>query len=214
MMRKYRKSFFGASAIIVGVAIFAFVIIIILAFFLSFKYQITLVIREQYLWNKVQEVPLDLFSMDIDGESFVSRMNKVYHGFDDKDALRDAVDNFVTKQLFYSLEEENYFLEANVKVGGMRITKPIGCRVIDGHCNIFGCDCLCSDNCGDESGEYIGFASRHTSCDVEFDLSNCITELPKGAFYRSILYPFPLTFDGTDVFVDELFQEIIEVERG
>lgn len=208
---KYRKSLFGSTAIVVSVAMYLFVIVVVLVFFHVFKFQITKTILDLYNWNKVQEIPLDLLSVDIDDESLVSRVNKVYHGKLDENELKDWMDETISKQLFYFFGETKYPLTTVIHVGDIEITKYLkgcGCYISDGNIwETYTCTAECpraGEVCWKETIATMGqkpTAKDHNWC---MDVDK-VTELQYSA-----KFPFPLTFDGTDKLVDELSYEIIE----
>ena len=215
MKRKYNKSIFGATAIVVSIAVFIFVIVIVLSFFYFFKFQIGLVIRELYLWNKFQEMPLSLLSMDMDDESFVIRMNKVYYfGTDEeKEEFKNKIDGIVKEQIFPVGVTP---ATAEIMIAGIAITEEIpctlivpGCEIVTGICSSGVCDCHCGDECplpfaGKYLGSVVGFVA---TCRRTYDICECVSgDVPK---IYSARFPFPLTFDGTK-FTDELSYEIIE----
>jgi hypothetical protein len=213
MIKKYRKSFFGATAIVVGVAAFVFVIAIVVTFFFAFKYQIRFVIQDQYLWNKFQEVPLNLFSMSIDGESFVCRMNKIYHKLGDDSQLKEELDKTITKQLFYFFEGTGYSYRATIYITGMEITKSFeGCSVTSTFIPGFGeapnvFVCKCSSKCALPEGYEVG---QFTDIDECYTLIESCTLSEKKVY--SAKYPFPISFKGNGELVDELSYNIIEVD--
>ena len=152
------KSFAGATAIVVAIVINIFVIAIILTFFYAFKYQISLVILEQYLWNKYQDVPLSLLATDIEGESFVVRANRVYYGFLDAGQFRTDVNEIVKNQVSPTGPAP---ATVDVKIAGIKFTGEIscdfeieGCYIEDDN-QLFKHVCSCSESCP-ASGKYLG----------------------------------------------------------
>jgi len=207
MTGKYRKSIFGVTAIMVSIAIFLFVIVTVLSFFYFFKFQITLVIKDQYLWNKIQEVPLDLLSMNLDGERFVCRINKVYYlgGDEEKKQLREQIEGNISKQLFYFLEGAQYPLKAVIYIGEIKITKYLeGCELLEEYQGSGWWKFYCSDDCGENAGKGILVQSYALKPSLGFCLY--MTETP---IEYSAKYPFPLTFNGIDKFVDELSYDAV-----
>ncbi len=214
MTRKYRKSFYGVTTIIVSLAIFLFVIVVVLSFFYFFKYQITLVMRDVYIWNKVQEVPLSLLSMDINDESFVSRMNKVYYLGDDGEEkkLINEVDYIVSNQLSLESRRPYTFL---ISVCGISLNKEISEA---GECKCLKCgggSCFgglwyeCSDGCGANKGKDCCHKTPFGDCkEGGGDVNLCFST--KTTY--SAGFPFPLTFNGTDNFIDSISYKIVEME--
>ena len=113
----------GGIGVAILVAVIAVAIVFggILYFFFVFKAHATLVARDEYIWNKVQELPLSLLSMDVGEESFVSRMNKVYYELADKDLLKDETSDVISKQLFYWLEGPEYPFEFVIILAQTRV---------------------------------------------------------------------------------------------
>jgi len=191
----------GIVAILLGAGI---AIASVLIFFYVFKVDIELQMREHFIWNKVQEVPLDLLSMDVDGEPFVVYANKVYYGLiKDKNQFRISVHDKINNQIFYFFEEvgEEHPFSYEIYIFDVLIDeKPAwfdpggcGCTEIEG-----GLVYLCNDECGAKAGEFCGF-------DVGFD-SLCFDTVEK---YQAE-YPVPLTFDGTNDLVDKIFYKVVE----
>ena len=214
MKREYRKSIFGVTPIVVSIAIYLFVIVTVLAFFYYFKYQITLVMRDQYSWNKFQEVPLNLLSVDIGDESFVSRMNKVYYfgDGDEKEQLKNEVDNIIKKQIFPVGVAP---ASAEIMIGDIEITHKTpstlivpGCEIVTGLCSAGVCDCICGNECP-LAGKYLGSVLGGHKCKL-LDVYQCLSgEIPK---IYSAMFPFPLVFNGKDEFVDVISYNVIQTE--
>jgi len=210
-MTKYRKSF-GGVAIVVSIAMFLFVIVIVVSFFYFFKFQITLYMGDVYIWNRVQEVPLDLLSMDVDRELFVINGNKVYYGFLDREEFRDKIQNNINDQLFYFTGTENRPFGYSIWAFGMKIDEePVG---FEGAA----CGCTedrpytsnaynCNDNCAPHKrGEYCGWWSGIPGFNDYRDDTVCFDTIET---YQAE-YPIPLTFNGTDKLVDEIRYKVVE----
>ncbi len=174
--------------------------------------------REGYFWNKLQEVPLGLFSMGLDGELFVYKMNKVYYlGTDEeKEQLRDEIDYILEKQVFNYSKGMEYPLDGVITVDGIVITKYLeGCKIEERDCQDFGdttrCHCYCSSGCGKNKDKRLtGFIKiKQGECNTTYDIRECIYIIGTQVKY-SAKFPFPLTFSGTDKFVDELSYDAIE----
>jgi hypothetical protein len=188
----------------------AMAIAAILIFFLIFKVNVDLQLREQFIWNKVQEVPMDLLSMSLDGESFISRMNKVHYLGDDEEEkqLRDQIDDIISNQLFYYFEGTEYPFTASINIGEISITKYLeGCYCKKTLCYAGVCDYECCDKCPEETKgkdcRAAGIRGLRTP-----DNSKCLPYDIRVEY--SAKYPFPLTFNGTDKFTDELSYKAIE----
>lgn len=197
------KGFIEAAivATVVGVSI---AIVSVLIFFYFFKVRVDLQMREQYIWNKVQELPLDLFSANISGESFVSRMNKVYYGFESKNSL-SVVKDIVNRQLFYFYSSIPQTMGYTVSVKDITISQ----------CPSPNCKCnptviaptliwyYCSNQCP-KAGEdctietYVGPMPEESKC---FYI---------GRINYHGTYPFPLSFNGTANFVDFMSYDAVE----
>lgn len=220
VMRKYRKSQFGVDAIIVGVAIFVFVIVITLTFFYFFKYHITLVIRDQYIWNKVQEVPLSLFSTDIDGESFINKANKAYYGFNDKGEFMGLIKNIINSTIFYDYNVEYRPFAYSVNIFGTTVSEGYvtpsgGCKcdkIIAYGSNIYYYGC--SDGCAvDKQGRPCGEKKDATwddrsSWDTRDDML-CYETNKENTIYE-VSYPVPLTFNGTNKLIGNISYKVAE----
>lgn len=197
------------TGIVLGVAI---AIASVLIFFYVFKVHVEIQIREQYVWNKVQEMPLDLLSMDIEGEPFVSRMNKVYYEFIDKDSFKTEVNDKTLRQIFYHFETPEYPFEYFITIGNMTLTGSKDCSC-DGpwYAYLTG-DFECNIHCGGSiPGRPCG---RFLSLNAPFwypDNSLCFGKTKK--VYRG-MYPFPLTFDGTANFTNVISYEVIQIIEG
>ncbi len=213
MMKKYRKSLWPVTGIMVTIGALLFVIVIVLVFFYFFKFHITLTMMEQYVWNKVQEVPLSLLSMDIGDESFVSRMNKVYYlgDSDEKEELKNEVDDIVTKQLLLGAFTRRPYTFL-ISVCGISLNKEV---IEAGDCE---CERLggipggpfyeCSAGCGPNEGKDCCVRTIAGDCKAEEgDVTLCFStkKIYSGGF------PFPLTFN-TINFVDSISYEIVQFE--
>jgi hypothetical protein len=203
------KGFF--EGVIMMFVIYLFAVAIVVVFFYFFKYHITITMLDEYKWSKVQEVPLDLLSIDLNGESFVSKMNKVYYGFYDSSKLRDETKEYVYNQFFYSLGGNPKGIIFSVDIGNLNIVSAKSpCTCNDNR--LFGTALqhnryLCSDNCVDVTGKSLGGRSCET-WDTWGRLRGDIKKCVYSESYYSAGFPFPLTFNGTENFIDSLNYEI------
>jgi hypothetical protein len=196
---------------------------IVFIFFHFFKYHIIKTVLDEYRWNKIQEIPLALFSMDMDGESFVSRVNRVYYlgSNNEKNQLKEKIDDTISNQLFYYFEETEYPFRVMIKVDGIEvITKYVeACEIEERDCTTKSppvppgkeCHCYCSAECPSYSANKKLTTSKvdEGRCTIHYDISDCVVRKP---VVYSAKFPFPLTFDGTDKFVDELSYKIEETQ--
>jgi len=210
MTKKHRKSISFLTGIIAMIGAYLFVIIIVLIFFYFFKFHVTVVIQEQYLWNKLQEVPMSLLSMSLDDESFVSRMNRVFYGFDEEEWLRDRIDDIILKQVFYLYGEiTEYPLTFVISINGIQITEHlVGCHVYGKDVGPLLDECYCSDECGTNAGKYLG---DHLNCEWAYSVDLCLYTTGTRVEY-SAEFPFPLAFNGTDNFIGVISYEVIETK--
>jgi len=206
-MKKTNKGIF--ASMIITLAMYVFVIAVVLLFFYFFKYHITMQMWDEYRWNKVQEIPLSLLSMDIDGEPFVARVNKAYYGSLDKklDEL-NKIDDIISEQL---LSQEGYIFNAVINITGMRIqasSEGCGCN----NCLSSGGSkqCWCSGGCIREGKDcYVGTAGSNPP-DSSHNWCRGLTPII-GTRYYSAKFPFPLTFNGTDDFTTEISYDVVEI---
>jgi len=207
-------------SMIILLVIYLFACAIVFVFFYFFKFHVITTILDEYRWNKIQEVPLSLLSADLDGESFVYRVNKVHYlGSDaEKNQLKDKINDFLTEQLFHYFPGTEYPFRVIIKVDGIEaITKYLtGCRVVEGSCasetDEFGvsvtmCHCYCSADCGYNKNKCLTYYKVKQGECWSYSVSGCIS---REAVVYSAKYPFPLTFNGTDKFIDELSYEVEE----
>jgi hypothetical protein len=161
---------------------------------------------DEYRWNKVQEVPLDLLSMDIDRESFISKMNKVFYKKLDEDQLKNKIDKIISDQLFYLTGGVQRPFDISINIGGIKITKELpGCTVYEDPMQEGVWTCRCSANCAKPEGTDVGSFDKSGQCAPLINL--CISSVSS---VYSAKFPFPLTFNGTDKFVDELSYNVVE----
>jgi len=102
--------------------IYLFAVGLVVVFFYFFKFHISITIIDEYRWNKVQEVPLSLLSMDVEGESFVTKVNKIYYKFEPEDKL-DEVKEMVNKQLYFVFGDEPPNMGYILTIGEITVTQ-------------------------------------------------------------------------------------------
>ena len=193
----------GIIAIVLGAGI---AIASVLIFFYVFKVSIDLQMREHYIWNKVQELPLNLFSMDLDDGSFVSKMNKVYYGYETKEELQ-KVEKILNEQLYYTFSEKPEHMGYIVSVDTITLSKfPLitECGCIPDIDN-FG-TWICKDKCT---------ISRAGKSCTRYDIQGTPVQAPElcfefGRIQYSGEFPFPLTFSGTDEFTVTMSYNALE----
>lgn len=201
MLNKHRKGFVISSAI-VSLALYTFVVLLVLIFFTQFKYHVSLEIKDEYRWNKVQVVPMNLLTIDVGNESFVSRMNKAHYGFADETQLLDETHDMLNKQLYYGLTPGTYPFGYVISISNKTIseTQFSGCK-----CKLVNLRWRCSNDCA--------FSKKGNLCE-KWVLGNRLPAPEKcfevGTVYYKASYPFPLTFNGTDKFIDIMSYEIVE----
>jgi hypothetical protein len=202
-----RKGFIEMG-IIASVLCVAIAIASVLIFFYFFNVNVELQMREQYIWNKVQDVPMDLLSVDVDGESFVYKVNKVHYKQADETQLKNRMGEIINKQLFYFFGGATSSLTAVIRIEDIVITSSntyIGdCKIEQrGSCE-FGRKYYCSADCIDHPDEYLG-------CYL-FPMRPSIEECLTAVIDRySSTFPLPLVFNGTDQFIVTLSYEITEL---
>jgi hypothetical protein len=194
------------------VAIYVVVFASILIFFQTFKYHVWKVLVEEYMWNRVQDEPLSILSMDIDGQPVVMQMNKFLF----KQYPQDLIDKLrgnISYQIFGSTDPSpnlNFGYRINISdmvISGKAANPDCGCTKV-GQEFEGGTGYVCNDNCaqnmrGNDCGliVYYFFGKKDTR-----DSTKCFN-----AFARyNMIYPFPLSFNGTWNFITNLTYEIEE----
>ncbi len=190
--------------------------IIFVVFFYFFKFHVTTTILDEYRWNKVQELPLSMLSIDLKGESFISRLNKVHHlqSSNEKDALQKDLEDTIQKQMFQAFTAQQYPFKARIKIGQIEITTQFveSCDIEEYDCVTEGfpavtkCDCKCSADCGVNANKKLT-STKIENCYFYYELDDCIIRKP---VVYTAKFPVPLFFNGTDNFVEELYYQIEE----
>jgi len=204
-----KKGDFGVGLLIVVIGLI-FVLGGVLYFFYVFKAHAALEARDEYIWNKVEEVPLDLLSMNIENESFVSRINKIYYGFIDMESTRIKLRDIIHKQLFYSYTTTLYPYEYFITIGGLSFTGQTGCTCNGQMFAHFTGAWTCSGGCGlykDENCAKVWFYIPPSQPIYVPDSSKCFGKTE--AIYNAA-YPFPLTFNGTNNLITIISYEVAE----
>ena len=210
-MLNSKKGDFGVGLLIVVIGLI-FVLGGVLYFFYVFKAHATLEARDEYLWNKFQEMPLNLLSMDIENESFVSRMNKIYYGFIDVESTRIKLRDIIHKQLFYFYTTTEYPYEYFITIGDLSLAEKTVCYCKGGYFAHFNGDWTCHGSCGpihtDESCARVWAYIPPFAMPIYVpDNSKCIGDVT--TFYTAV-YPFPLAFNGTNYFITPISYEVTE----
>jgi len=196
MLRKNEKGIGLSATLIIGFAIYTLIILLVVIFFLLFQYNVELEIRDEYLWNKVQDVPLNLLSLTFDREPFVSKMNKFYYGFLTEDEKNDFIDEtrtIITDQLFYLYTgcPPDCPIGYVIRISDILIsqTKTVGCQCKRVHAT----RCECSGECPN--------AGKSCGVEVKWGPFTKVVE-DDGKCYKGIEFgaefPFPLAFNGTN----------------
>jgi len=192
---------------IIMVAIYIFAVLVVVIFFYFFKYNISIIILDEYRWNKVQEVPLSLLSMDVDGESFISKVNKAYYNIlSDEEKKQFQTDSYsiITNQMFYEYQGIPPEIGFNILIGSVvKITKG------DPDCRCLYSSFTCSDECPEKTRGQDCTITMYPGGPPLTDDKKCFIY---GYIYYSEKYPIPLVFNGTDKFVDVLSYDVVEVK--
>jgi hypothetical protein len=98
------KGGFFFSSMIAHYMIVIAIILAVVIFFLTFKYHIKQTVVEYYLWGKQYDIPLTLFSVNVEGESSIVALNRIYYGnSESKGKLIDILDDWFGKVYYYRL---------------------------------------------------------------------------------------------------------------
>lgn len=191
MMKKKGGIFVGMIMMFV---IYLFAIGIVVVFFYFFKFHITITVLDEYRWNKIQEVPLSLFSMDVDGEPFVSGANKIIYGFEAKSEL-DEIKERVNDQLYFAFGDVPPNMGYILTIGEVTVSES---RFPDCDCKLTGLAWGCTNDCApDKRGKPCGQYEPELCFDI-------------GRREYSASYPFPLAFNGTTKFIDGLSYDAVD----
>jgi hypothetical protein len=150
--------------------------------------------------------------MDIDGESFVSRMNKIYYGFIDteSESTKIKLRDIIHKQLFYSYTMTLYPYEYFITIGNLSFTGQADCACKGKMFAHLTGQWYCSGDCGPYDGKNcakVWFYIPPAQPIYGPDSSKCFGNVR--AFYTAA-YPFPLTFNGTNYFITTISYEVTE----
>jgi hypothetical protein len=217
MFKLSKKGGFIAGVFMLIIASVA-VISTILFFFFSFKIQTRSESYDEYLWSKVQEVPLSLFSVDFKDETFVTNMNLLYYnkGEEEVNNYIKTIRDTVNKQLFYLTGHEDSNLGYTITIK----TKKDPIIIQTEFKGQEGCTCVSKEapkaeevpyfeceNCGQKTGEPCG--REYRSGERGPDVQLCYD--PKVIHY-SKNYPMPLVFSGEDKFLTTIDYNAIELK--
>ena len=210
-MLNSKKGVAVGAAILIAVIGVAIVFGAVLYFFYVFKAHATLEAREEYVWNKVQEMPLSLLSMDIDKESFVSKMNKVYYSKEDANQLKTQLNKMIMNQLFYEwYSTTEYPYKYFINVGGFSFSGAGECACSGPwHAPVTG-EYKCNSDCGVKAGESCSVVVLEGLFGLKAYVPSNRKCYGKNVTKYGASYPFPLTFNGTDDVINIISYEVIE----
>ena len=200
----------GQIAGLVGMFLVAlFVVLFVFIFIFAFKIHVTQSMVDYYLWSKEYDIPMALFSTDVNEESPAVALNRIFYkskfGYDEwVGKTKDILDRWFIERTsqktyqFYHFELGNVVLEEEV-----------------------GCDCKASaipaslptryecagNDCGSHQGEDCDTTSGEPDC-TEY----CVGKACKiSTLQRNNLglYPTPIVFNGTTRVVPLKFDTII-----
>ena len=179
---------------------------VVFIFFHFFKYHIIKTVLDEYRWNKIQEIPLALFSMDIDRESFTLKMNKIYYELEPEDEFVTKMhEDVINQQLFYQFPPDKRPFGYFITIGKTTLSEVKEVQP--------NCECEVRSDCGDPPWYYCSddCGSPCTNCGVEDRFGNIWPDerfcYPTEAKFYAEEYPFPLTFNGTERFIESLSYE-------
>ena len=216
-----KKGQLGAG-IIITIIVTVALIGSLLYFFFVFKFRTKSQAHDEYTWNKIQEIPLSLFSMDIEKKSFVSIVNKVYYFPDDAESslyLYYDVPNFVNQQLFYLIGGKPSNLGYIISVDTGTETAPLTfsqtpttetyCRCLPAEAPPF--EPLLYFECNEDC-----LSGHDKPCGKEYPWGR--GPAPELCFDAEVIpysasYPLPLAFSGTDDFITTISYNALEYEE-
>jgi hypothetical protein len=206
MRRHGAMAFLGMMVLI---AIYVVIFASILIFFQTFKYHVWRVLVEEYTWNRVQDMPLSLLSMDVNDQPFVMQMNKIYYGKLPEVQTQQFIDGVrkkvITPQLlsgFDPNEPEKYPFWYVISIGGKTFSETIApnckCKLGDISYGVYWYKCSTECNnlkTGLAGSECWSGAPVFRPPDIE---TRCLrmAGVVDIAIYN-MSYPFPLAFSGT-----------------
>lgn len=220
-----KKGQLGAGIVIVIIVV-SVVVVSILYFFYVFKFNVKERAYDEYTWNKIQEIPLSLFSMDVKKKSFVSIVNKVYYFPDDAESffyLYSDIPKFINWQLFYLKEGIPSNLGYIISVDRGTETDPLTFSQAPLDPEIdpeMRCRCLPAEAPPFEPTPYFecdNYCPNHDKpCGKDYPWGR--GPAPELCFNVEIMpysasYPLPLTFDGTDEFTTTISYNAVEYKE-
>ena len=212
MNMKKAKGFLGG--LVIEFAIAVFVVLAVLIFVYCFKIHITQAMVDYYLWGKENDIPMALFSSDINGESSAVALNRIFYNkkngrdYDEWKTKMETIMNswFIENSgqktyQFYHFELDDVVIEKEV---------PCNCYAKSTNNNIGQTIYECA---GTDCGSLSGQKSTETATQYGWDqyckgacLVNTIEMKSLG------LYPVPIIYNGTDRIVTLKFNTVVKTK--
>jgi hypothetical protein len=162
----------------------AFIIAAILIFMYQFKYHISQMMVDYFLWGKEFNIPMALFTTDIKGESSVTTLSKIVYHVGNYQNLKDELNTIVDQWFVPASDHYQYTLQ----MGDFYMTKTVN-------------NCGCISITSYEGG----YRSVYLSCDDCDDIKIIKRE-------NVGVYPVPLTYNGTTRTVPMFFSTLVYVK--
>ena len=200
----------GIIAGILGPYIAAvFIIAAILIFMYQFKYHISQMMVDYFLWGKEFNIPMALFTTDIQGETSVVALSKiVYKVGSNQDQIKNELNAIVDDWFVPASASYQY----NLQMGDISITK-IGSTAT--------CQCMSHSYYGDGMSPraYQYLACEGSTCGSKTGMpcggltgENCIDNAKVIKRENVGLYPLPLPYNGTTRIVPLMFSSVVQVQ--
>jgi hypothetical protein len=205
-MTKLLKTINKSKGILGGLlaefAVAVFVVLFVIIFIFCFKIHVTQSMVDYYLWNKEYDIPLALFSIDINEESSAMALNRVFYknkfGYDEY-TLKNIIDKW-----FIEPTDKKTYQYYRFELGDVVFEKevPCNCKAVETGTMKDEYECR-----GNDCGSYKNCPySTKLACD-DYCKEACQIETIQRKNLG--LYPSPIIYNGTNRVVPLKFNTIV-----
>jgi len=213
-MRKKLKGQFGG--LIGEFAIAVFVVLFVIIFIVAFKIHVTQAMVDYYLWNKEYDIPMALFSIDVDKDPtekteyessaiFLSRLHYADVLGEDKNALRNQLNPILDRWSRGVNQCTLTFGETMLQNKNKCVCEPLMENAMYG---------TCSDSCKESTKDKDCFAKSVDGFSIGqiIEYEDHVQQIKSYTCWGSTklsnvgLYPLPVVFNGTQRILTLSFQ--------
>lgn len=208
----------GQFDLLATFSIAAFIVLFVVIFILAFKIHVTQTMIDYYLWNKEYDIPMALFSVDINDESSAIALNRAFYNSKFGGNYNDWIQQTETtiNRWFIRNTNQKTYQYYNFELGTVALEGEVGCACIASGIPISSptpSQYECAGSACSPTGEDCPPTDNKFTC-TEYCLKKSVCKTSITQRSNLGLYPTPIIYNGTDRVVPLKFDTVIAENKA